>query len=85
MQSKLVKMIKKEMVRRRITQLQVCNDTGIAPTSMSRIMTGKIDPRLTTIIKIMRALQIEFAPFEASKKNYAKPRISRETPYTKEI
>lgn len=51
--------IKFERSKKKISQLDLALQTGLTTRTISRIECGVIDPKLSTLIKISHALDIE--------------------------
>lgn len=51
--------IKYERGKRKISQLDLALKTGLTTRTVSRIECGTIDPKLSTLIKISNALEVD--------------------------
>lgn len=59
MQTALVGAIQRMMHEREWTQTQLASHAGLAPATVSRLMNGRVDPRLDVIEKLRVALDVE--------------------------
>ncbi len=54
----LGKNLRAERVRLGMSQEEVGHRSGVHPTEVSRIESGKRDPRVSTVVRLARALEI---------------------------
>ncbi len=60
--ARLVRTLQREMTRRGLSLRAVAMPAGIDPTSLSRLITGKVVPDLATIANLERELDIDLWP-----------------------